>query len=107
MIYRGNTIIDGYGGGGWLVGDRQLLGSLRYHLNIFIKYGLHYTGETCKEPYKESEKINISILVEGGPFAHSFKRRDNDALILPDPIVLEKSAITSFMGQTSNIRGRP
>ena len=59
-------------------------------MNIFIKYGLHHTGETCKEPYKESDKINVSILLEGGPFVYSFKRRDNDAMIFPDPVVLEK-----------------
>jgi hypothetical protein len=88
--YSGNAITDGQKSGGWFVGDRQLLGSLRYHKHVFIKYGLHHTGETCKEPYKELDKINFSILVGGGPFVHSFKRLDDDILILPHPVELKK-----------------
>lgn len=78
-FYCGNTIIDG--GGGWFFGNRQPAG-FRHHENVFVKYGLHQAGETCDHPYdkeKQLKKMNISILIAGGPFVHHFRRRDNDA----------------------------
>ena len=77
-VLHGNAIRDVSEYNGWLIGNtpqHQGLG-LRYHDNVWLKYGLHDPGETCKNPYEKSNKINISILRSGGPFVHSFKCAD-------------------------------
>jgi hypothetical protein len=83
-IYSGNAIIDGRGG--WFFGDRQPAGP-RHHNSVLVKYGLHHTGEECKNPHKCSKNINISILIDGGPFVHYFRTLDTKDL--PD-VVLER-----------------
>jgi hypothetical protein len=72
-FYHGNAISDG--GGSLFFGDKQPRG-FRHHENVFVKYGLHHAGETCAHPYdkEQLQKINISILIAGGPFVHRFRR---------------------------------
>jgi hypothetical protein len=72
-FYHGNAISDG--GGSLFFGDKQPRG-FRHHENVFKKCGLHHAGETCAHPYdkEQLQKINISILIAGGPFVHRFRR---------------------------------
>jgi len=83
MIHMGNAIIDGRGG--WFFGNHQF--GQRFHSDVFMKYGLHHTGEECRQPYAPSAKMNMSILLEGGPFVHSFKDQAGNQL---DDVWLEK-----------------
>jgi hypothetical protein len=71
--HKGNAIIDGYKTGGWIVGNKPSMAGLFKNTDVFIKYGLHHNGDECKQPYQPSSKINVSILVYGGPFMYSFK----------------------------------
>ena len=78
MIYRGNAGVDAPIEG-WFFGNRQPPGP-RHHKNVFLKYGVHLEGDQCKNPYTPSDKFSISILIDGGPFVHSFKNADGTDL---------------------------
>jgi hypothetical protein len=83
--HSGNALIDG-SPTGWFYGSFQ--SGSRHHPRVFLKYALHYAGEECKQPYKEVDKINITLLIDGGPFVHSFRDRGTKAQ-LPN-VALEK-----------------
>ena len=83
--YFGNALRDGQSG--WFFGDRQPLGS-RFSEVVCMKYACHAPGEQCEHPYERSGKAAVVILVDGGPFVHSFENLGG--IRLPDVILNER-----------------
>jgi hypothetical protein len=98
-IHRGNAVIDGARFGGWFIGDRPTQQGLCYHRDLLLKYGVHAAGEECQNPYQASLRLNISILVDGGPFVHCFRNLDgsdagNTTLENPGDYVIYDNKVT-------------